>query len=176
MILKKIKSSLKNKKGAGAIEFTINMFIFLMILSLGFELIMVGVKYMQVSDYANKLVRTIAIQGGVDTKVPSGFQGGSSGYKNLNTLVREKNQFAKSVGVDPNDLSVTIIRETSSGSKVSTNIESGTAVRLNYLESFEVKVDYKPKLEVLHNFGQSLNGILRRTKVGLSEYVYDYDA
>ena len=170
MILEKIKSKLKKKKGAAAIEFTINMLIFLMVLSLGFEMVMITTKYMQVSDYANDLVRTIAIQGGVEKTAPSGFQGGSSAYKNFTTLINEKNELARIVGVSGNDLIVLI----TSGS-TTVNLTSKIPIKIDYLETFKVSIDYRANSEVTHNFGAAINTILRRTKVGLSEYLHDYD-
>lgn len=175
MIFEKFKNKLKSKKGAGAIEFTINMLIFVMLISIGYELIMVGYKYIQVSDYANDLVRTISIQGGIQTSAPAGFQGGSSGYENYNTLIAKKNTFAKSVGVNPSDVDVTITYKNSSGILTTTNLNSKATIKIDYLDSFEVKVDYTPNLELAQNFGAELNGVLRRTKKGLSEYVHNYD-
>lgn len=171
MRFKKSKSKLKEKKGATMIEFTMNMFMFLMLMSLGFELMMLTTKYLQVSNYANDLVRTISIQGGIDRTAPSGFQGGNSAYKNYTTLIDEKNRLAQSVGVPSDDLIVRI----SSGN---TNIDltARVPIKIDYLESFKVNIDYRASSELTHNFGVALNTVLRRTKVGISEYLHDYDA
>lgn len=176
MIFEKLKHKIKSKKGAGAIEFTINMLIFVMIISIGFELIMIGYKYLQVSDYANTIVRTISIQGGIQKTVPAGFQGGADGYKTYATLLKEKADFAKSIGAKNSDVVVKITYKNSSGTTVTSNITSEATIKIDYLDSFEVTVDYTPKLEVADNFGAKLDNILRKTKKGLSEYVHNYDA
>ncbi len=176
MVVKKIKEKLMSKKGASMVEFTMVMLMFLLIFTIGYELVMVGYKYVQVSDYANDIVRTLAVQGGVDRQVPAGFQGGASAYKNFDKLIAEKNAFAKTVGVSPSDLTIRVSRETSNGSLVTNSIEERVPIRIDYLQTFEVTIDYNPSLELSQNFGAKLNGVLRRTKLGLSEYLYDYDA
>lgn len=175
MVVKKIKEKLKSKKGASMVEFTIVMLIFMLIFSIGYELVLTGFKYVQVSDYANDIVRTVAVQGGVDRNVPAGFPGGSDGYKTFDELISEKNKFAKSVGVSSSDLKIKVSRETSDGSVITNYIENRIPIKIDYLQSFEVTIEYKPSLEVSQNFGAKLNGVLKRTKLGLSEYVHDYE-
>ena len=50
MVVKKIKEKLMSKKGASMVEFTMVMLMFLLIFTIGYELVMVGYKYVQVSD------------------------------------------------------------------------------------------------------------------------------
>lgn len=175
MVVKKIKGKFKSRKGASMVEFAIVMMIFMLIFSIGYELVLTGYKYIQVSDYANDIVRTMAVQGGVDRSVPAGFQGGSDGYKTFDELISEKNKFAKSVGVSPSDLRIKVSRETNNGSMITNYVEDRTPIKIDYLQSFEVTIEYKPSLEVAQNFGAKLNGVLKRTKLGLSEYVHDYE-
>lgn len=175
MVIKKIKNKLKSKKGATTIEFTIVLMIFLMLFSLGYELIMLGVKYLQVSNYANDIVRTISVQGGIENRVPSGFQGGDAGYKTYDELLSEKRLFAKSVGVESNDVRVIVSYETSPNTVETFDLDRQVPVEIGYLKPFEVTVDYEPNLELTQNFGAVLDNVLRKTKMGLSEYIHDYE-
>lgn len=174
MKLKNIRKKIKSKKGATMIEFSIVAMIFLMVFSIGFDFIMLGYKYMSVSDYANDLVRTISVQGGAAANAPNGFQGGAAAYKTLNKIKAEKNAFAKTVGSPSNDFKVYIVTYNNLNQRVEKNIDKLTGFTFDYLTPFEIIIEYTPKLEILSNFNVSLTNKIRRVKMGVSEYVQNH--
>lgn len=175
MSLKKSVKKLKSKKGATMIEFTISMLIFLVVFSAGFDFVMLGYKYMNVSSYANDLVRTMSVQGGAASSAPRGFQGGSSAYKTLNNIVSEKNAFTKTIGAQNGDLKVYVNYDDGTGTRRRYNLESITGFTVRYLMPFEIEVEYTPTLEMLGNYGFSLNNRVKVVKAGISEYVQNYE-
>lgn len=175
MKLKSIRKKIKSKKGASMVEFVMVVMIFLMVFSIGFDFIMLGYKYMSVSNYANDLVRTFSVQGGTDVVAPKGFQGGDDEYKTLSEIKAEKELFAKSIGSNPDDVNLYFVYYDNRGQRVEVNLDDTTGFTVKYLTSFEIIVEYTPKLEILSNFNVSLNNKVRRVKMGVSEYVQNYE-
>ena len=175
MKLKSIRKKIKSKKGASMVEFVMVVMIFLMVFSIGFDFIMLGYKYMSVSNYANDLVRTFSVQGGADVSAPKGFQGGASAYKTLSKIKAEKKSFAKSIGSNPDDVNLYFVSYDNLGKRNEINLDNTTGFTVKYLTSFEIIVEYTPKLEILSNFNVSLKNKVRRVKMGVSEYVQNYE-
>ena len=166
-----VKKKIKSKKGASMVEFTMVTLIFLTVFSIGFDFVMLGYKYMSVSNYANDLVRTLTVQGGAASSTPKGFQGGSAAYKTLSEIKTERNNFAKTIGGASSDVKVYVAYTDSSNTRVENNINNITTFTVKYLTPFEVIVEYTPKLEILSNFNVSLDKKVKRVKMGVSEYV-----
>lgn len=168
--LRCIKAKLKEKKGASTVEFAIVMLIFVFLFSIGFEFIMLNSKYLHVADYANEITRVIAIQGGADNKVVSGFQGGNNAYKTTYDLRYEKDRFAESIGIDESKFKVYI----HSGSQTF-NLDTQGIIKIDYLQPFKIEVKVEPGLDVVDNFGEFvMSKILKNTKMGVSEFEHDY--
>ena len=170
-ILKKIKS----KKGGSTVEFVINITIYLLLFAFGVEMIFISYKYMMVSHYSNEVARTLAVQGGVCINAPTGYQGGNSEYKNIDKLLKEKDELAKMIWAASDDLNVTINVNKGGGNKEARTLNERRDIKINYLETFEVVVQYKPKFMVIGNFVNIVeDSVMKKTRTGMSEYLYDY--
>lgn len=156
------------------VEFTMVVMIFLTVFAIGFDFIMLGYKYMNVSNYANDLVRVFSVQGGAHSTTPNGFQGGATAYKTLNEIKAEKNAFAKTIGSSSSDVKVSVAYKNPSSARVEVDIDRINSFMVDYLTPFEVIVEYTPKLELLSNFNVSLTRKIKRVKMGVSEYVQNY--
>ena len=174
MKLNNIKKKIKSKKGASMVEFTIVMMLFVTVFSIGFDFIMLGYKYMSVSNYANDLVRTLSVQGGVESSTPNGFQGGDSAYKTISEIKSEKDRFAKSIGSKSDEVDVLVVYYDNLNVRHEKKIDSMTSFNVEYLTPFEIIIEYTPKLEILSNFNVKLTNKMRRVKMGVSEYVKNY--
>lgn len=180
MINKFIKN-LKSKKGASMVEFTGALFLFVILLTAGYEFFMMGNKYMAVSNYANDLARTISIQGGVENLPPKGFQGAGtqfSEYKTSTNLMESVEKLGAKIGQDPKDISVYIKYQPNDESPfVTKKLNSGSSIEIPYGDRFEVKVNYVFRFELLNQI-TNLTGskTIERTKGGISEFEHNYDS
>lgn len=180
MINKFIKS-LKSKKGASMVEFTGVLFLFVILLSAGYEFFMMGNKYMAVSNYANDLARTISIQGGVENMPPKGFQGAgtqNNEYKTSADIMKSVEKLGAKIGQDPEDISVYIKYQPNNDSPfVTKKLNGGSSIEIPYGDRFEVKVDYVFRLELLNQITKLTDSkTVERTKGGVSEFEHNYDA
>lgn len=180
-MLKKVTKQIKGKKGASTVEFVGNMFLFVTLIVTGFELFMMGYRYMTVSNFANELARTISIQGGVNSSVPSGFQGGNgvfSNYKKSSDIVNDINSLANSIGQEPSDITVRIrYQQDGSGAFIERTINSGTISEVEYGDRFEVIVNYVFRMMYLDKLVSLPDSItVERRKMGVSEFEHDYES
>lgn len=172
---------LKEKSGASMVEFTIAMFLFVILVVSGFEFFMMGHKYMTVSNFANELARTISIQGGIDVRTPNGFQGAGTIYDNYMTaskIMKSVNSLGDKIGQHPEDISIKVkYQPEGSDSFVEKVISSGSSIEIPYGNRFEVTVGYLFKTELLQKVVDiNSSYMIERQKGGISEFEHDYEA
>lgn len=172
---------LKEKNGVSMIEFTYVMFLFVILVVAGFEFFMMGHKYMTVSNFANELARTISIQGGIDTRTPSGFQGVGTtrdNYMTASEIMKSVNNLGDKIGQDSGDISIRIkYQPEDSDSFVERAINSGSSIEIPYGNRFEVTVGYLFKTELLHKVVNANSSyMIERQKGGISEFEHDYES
>lgn len=174
-------NKLKEKKGASMVEFTGAMFLFLILVIAGFEFFMMGHKYMTVSNFTNDLARTISIQGGIDTRTPSGFQGVGTRFNNYKTSADIMNSVVRlgdKIGQDPGDITIELkYQPIGSNSFVTKQLNSNSSCEIEYGDRFEVVVNYIFRMELLNQVVNVKDSYtVERRKGGVSEFEHDYEA
>lgn len=172
VFLKKIK----NKKGASSIEFAYAMLLFLTLLIAGFEFFMIGYKYMTVSNFANEIASTIAIQGGVRPSKPTGYSSGGTSYKTTVNMVTSMGDLGKKIGQTPNDISIKIkYQPEGSNSFTTTTLSGASNVEIPYGNRFEVTVSYVFRLHILNKIiPLQSSTVIQKTKGDVAQFEYDY--
>lgn len=174
IFLKKVKS----KKGASMIEFTYSMLLFLILLIAGFEFFMMGYKYITVSDFANGLASTMAVQGGVKSSKPNGYSSGGTSYQTSSNIVSSVVNLSEKIGQDPSDITVKVKYQPEGSNSFKTDILSGASnIEIPYGNRFEVTVSYMFRLQFLNQITTLEDAkVIEKTKGDVSQFEYDYES
>lgn len=169
-----LKNKLKNKKGMSTLDFIINVFILLMLFSFLTDLFVISFRQYQVTHLTNDLIRVIAKQGGVRTFVPSNFPGGNANYLDKAEFQNIINDRLKDLGAI--NYRVRLYKESgSSETYVTYPIPTNINFAVDYQEYIRIEIKYEYKWSLMSAFiPGGLKGNLTSSKVGYSEYKYDY--
>lgn len=177
--MKKILRKIRNKKGASTIEFAISLLLFVTLLVAGYEFFMMGHKYLTVNSFANNLARTIAVQGGVSTTTPKGFQGintSNNNYKNSTYINNSINHLAESIGQKREDISVSVVYKNKDNITVTKTLNASSEIEIPYNNKFEVIVKYKFRTIVLHEQVKMYDSLeITKRKSDISYFEHEYD-
>lgn len=176
-MIKRFFIKIKSKKGASTVEFTYTMLLFLMLLISGLELFMMGYKYITVSDFANGVASTIAVQGGLRTTSPNGYNAGGSFYTNSYAMMNSVDSLSKKIGQPTSDISIRIkYQPAGTNSFTTTTLSSSSNIEIPYGNSFEVTVSYIFRLQFLNQIAPISDSItVEKTKGDVSQFEYNYD-
>lgn len=162
--MKRIKRSLKSKKGSSVLEFALGLLIFVTLAGFVVDAIIIANKQHVVSQTANQLVRQIGVQGGVKPAAPAGYPGGDRAYMDAGEMTQMLEETFGGTGIERKDWSMTLKGFNPSGHAIAERtLNSGTNFEVDYrnLFEFEIKFDYnwtimgqiipllKPKQEVI---------------------------
>lgn len=170
----KLRNKLKNKKGMSTLDFIINVFILLILFSFLTDLFVISFRQYKVSQFTNDIVRVISKQGGVRTTAPTNFPGGNDNYLDKTEFQNIINSRLQDIGAI--NYSVNLFRE-SGGTEVSSTYPSPTATNfsVDYQEYIRIEIKYNYKWSLMSAFiPGGLKGTLTSSKIGYSEYKYDY--
>lgn len=179
--MKKYLDKLKLKKGASMIEFVNVMLVFLILFVVSLELFFIGYKYISIGSFANSLTQAVSIQGGIQPSSPKGYETANVTYLKTSDILKTIDDLSKSLGQDSSSITVKIrYQKTASNGAVSyntTTLKSGTNVKIDYGNWFEITVECNLKSMVVGdliplNIG-NLN--ITRTKGGVSQFEHGYD-
>lgn len=175
-MIKKFSKKIKNKKGAGMIEFVYAMMLFLTLVIAGFEFFMMGYKYMTVSNFANELSSTISRQGGIQISKPNGYSSGGTSYQTSKILVDEIKNLGDKIGQNPTDINITIkYQPTGSTSFKTATLNGSSNIEIPYGNRFEITVEYRFRFELLNQIVPLPDsGTIQRTKGDVSQFEHDY--
>lgn len=170
----KFRKRLKNKKGMSTLDFIINVFILLLLFSFLTDLFVISFRQYKVSQFSNELIRVISKQGGVRTTAPNNFPGGNANYL-------DKTEFQNIISDRLQDIGAINYRvrlyKESGGSETSVLYPVPTATNfvVDYQEYVRIEIRYEYKWSLMSAFiPGGLKGYLNSSKVGYSEYKYDY--
>lgn len=176
--MKKNFKKLKSKKGAGMIEFTYAMLLFLTLVIAGFEFFMMGYKYMTVSNFANELSSTVAKQGGIQTLAPKGYSSGGTDYQTSGDIIKSINNLGAKIGQDVSDITVRVKYQPEGSNTFRTdNLTVASGIEIPYGNRFEITVGYVFRFELLNQITALTDSYtIERTKGDVSQFEHDYEA
>lgn len=167
----RLKNFINDKNGAGAIEQTIILFIFVILFCFVYDIILVAYRQFAISEASNKVVRLIAVQGGVTRTVPKGYQDEAGvTYKHADDIVKSLESYLLSL--DSNLQHVYITNE-KTGYTVDL-CEDIADIKVDYKQKFEMKIEYTYNWDLTGNVipvAHDVQGIVERYSVG----EFDYD-
>lgn len=165
-MFEKMQKIHKNKDGASTISMTIGVFIFLIVLMFGAEVMRLSINFAVISQVTTEIARIGSVQGGFNSSPPPNYPGKYITIQDLDGIITRKFNAAK---IDSNDFVIHI-----GSGRIGANGVRGTG-KIDYKEEFEVEslVDYEWYL-----MGSILGGNyeqqLRSSRMGMSEWKYDY--
>lgn len=162
----------KDKSGAGAIEQTIILLIFVMLFCFVYDIILVAYKQYAISEAANTITRVIAVQGGVLSQKPVGYQDATGKtYKTRKQVVDSLSEYL--LGMDAN-LKALEITNTRTNKKVDL-MDNNSAIKIDYKDKFHIYIEYTYSWDLTQNIVPSLakdaKAVVERYSVG--EFNYD---
>lgn len=140
-VLNKIKKryNKKDKKGLGAIEFVVIMTIFIMILGFFIDAFIILNQHYVASREVNIVTRQIAMQGGVNTSEPTGYNRFGQDYGTGVVIHKRLNK--RLGGVDIDGYRVLINPQYQHGGWQ--ELTTASQIELDYQENFELTLQYK---------------------------------
>ena len=170
MILKSLNKLKKNNKGSSSIEMVISVLIFILLLCFLLDLLILSWKFSVISQTTTQVARIAGIQGGVLSKAPSGWAGGSENYitaKEMDNMIRDKFASAK-------------IPTTDYEFRVGNGIIGGTTVKpsreYDYKTDFDISVTVNYRWDFVSNFiPGNLKQSITSKRIAMSEWKYNYN-
>lgn len=175
-----INKRLSNKKGSAMIEYTIGLLLLVTLVCFLFDVIVIAQKQYIVSQQANLLARELAVQGGVSTRIPTGFPGNDTNYissSEMYTAVKnnlEKAGFSTTKG----EWSVNVVTYNKSGGVASNStLSSVSSITADYGVPIDVTINFKYKWTLWGQIVPGLSQISANTsRHSVSEFKYNYDS
>lgn len=173
----KIKDKLKDDKGVAGIEEVIAILFLLIFICFSTDAILVASKQYIASQQTNLIARTLGVQGGIKSNIPTGYQGDTISYVTSSKMYEAVKSNMEKIGID--DWKVEITTYTKNGRVASKKVLSPTTnITADYGIGIDVALTYSYKWNLIN---QIIPGNADRTttnKVGghsVSEFKYDYD-
>lgn len=174
---KKLYKKINNKKGSNIINGVLGLFIFIILVAFFVDIATIMWKSIVTTQLTNSLERTLCIQSGVQTNVPTGFPGGNNNYVTSSQLYNDlKTQLKNKANID--DFSVKIKSYDKNGdSNRTTTFNKNTKLQVDYRGRIQVQL----KTHYTWGFIGNLIPSLKQDKdfvairSGVTEFKYDYD-
>lgn len=173
----KIKDKLKENKGVAGIEEVIAILFLLIFICFSTDAIIVASKQYIASQQTNLIARTLGVQGGIKSTVPTGYQGDSLSYVTSSKMYEAIKSNMEKCGID--NWNVEITTYTKNG-RVASKKELGstTNITADYGIGIDVKLTYSYKWNLINQMIPG-NADKETTKnvsgYSVSEFKYDYD-
>lgn len=165
------KLFLKDKNGAGAIEQTIILFIFVILFCFVYDIILVSYRQFAISEVSNKVTRLIALQGGVLTTKPLGYQDESGEtYKTREDIIDSLEKYL--INLDSN-LQHVYVKNEKTGKEVDL-MDNPIPIKIDYKQKFHITIEYTYNWDLTKNVvpvARDVQGYVERYSVG----EFDYD-
>lgn len=161
---------IKDKKGMATIEFVASILLILILFVFTYDTFRIAYKYYVANQQLNYIVRTIAIQGGVQSEVPTGFPG--KYYTSSDIVYSIQDNFDRA-GVKSDEYTVMI-----SGNGKETKLNNNTNLKVDYKKGVNIEVKVKYNWTLFRNIAKMINNGERDLSVkryAVSEFKYDYN-
>ena len=169
-MLNKLRSKLKNKKGMGTIEFIVVMTIFIGIFGFFIDSFYILNQHYVASREVNIVTRQVAMQGGVMTSPPEGYNRFGQDYATGVSI--HKRVSKRMAGVGAEDYRIMISPHDENGASLGwQELNSASNIPLPYQENFELALSYKYKWNIMSQIIPGMDGERTTTLVrsGVSE-------
>lgn len=159
VIKKRIKDTLKSKKGINTIETAILSFIIIMCIGGMTDLNTIMKKFNATSSTTSYISRTVSKQGGVRTNAPESFSGD---YITSSELYNDVKSVLNKAGISSSDFKVTINNQVLNNT---TNIPI-----VNYGKNIDINLQINYKWKFTENFGASPTYTKNSPRIAVSTF------
>lgn len=169
---------LKNKKGMSTLDFIINVFILLMLFAFLMDLFVIAYRQYQVTHLTNDVIRVISKQGGVARNTPYNFPGGNENYLTKSEFEQLMKNRLEGMKITNYKISLSKKNTGSPSGEYTLHYPnySQTDFNVDYQEYIKLEVKYEYKWSLISSFLPiPLKGEFVSTKIGYSEYKFDYN-
>ena len=164
-LIKKQRQRLKEKGGIWTIEFVVAVLITLMVLCALLDILILSWRFAVISQTTNHLARTIALQGGVERTVPTGYPGGDEVYLKMSELEDDVARMLEYSDIELADYNIQI-----------NGVNFGTPIRVDYRGDIMVEMEVDYEWAFLSNFiPGDLSHSVHSKRATISEYKYHYE-
>lgn len=168
----KISHFIEDKRGAGAIEQTIILLIFVALFCFTNDIILVAYKQYAISEVANKVTRRIAVQGGALASVPKNYQDADGEhYSTKQDIVDSLNEFL--LGMDANIKKVSVINTKTNKRYELLNNGKASYPRIDYREKFHIIIEYEYEWSLVQNLFPTNPIQMHVDRFSVGEFNYD---